>query len=74
MAKKKISLFQVGRKWWWVNKSDNEPPAGGKDFNSEEEALEDLNMRKIAYELIREHEPKRINYEDMDEEYYNNSN
>jgi len=68
MAKKKIKLMQVGKKWWWVNKTDNEPPAGGKDFDSEEEALEDLNMRKIDYELIREYAAKPVERYDNDEE------
>jgi hypothetical protein len=69
--KKKIKLLQVGDKWWWINKTDNELPAGGKEFDSAALAIKDINTRVKDYELLEEYVPKRPDrYEDNEEEVY----
>ena len=68
MAKKLIKIIKVGKVYWWVNKTDQDPPAGGKEFISVSEVIKDINSRVRDYTIQEEYETKPIEHYDEDEE------
>lgn len=43
--RKVIRIMHAYNRWWWVNRTDNNPPASGKEFDTREQAVKDAYSR-----------------------------
>jgi len=56
----KVELIEFSGKWFWVSKESNE--ASGKEFDTKEEAIVDINKRIKEPYIINKEPPKEKKY------------
>ena len=65
---KKIRVLETFGKFWWTNRTDNDPPASNKEFDSYTDCMQ--NIRDVIGECEIEREKTYIKREESFEGDY----
>ena len=60
-----IRLVNAFSSWWWVNMTDNEPPASNREFDTKSEAIRNVESRvkgKVIFEEVPKTRVQREEY------------